>query len=49
MRSLKKKMIKLIKKNNSLQSLGTKIIFYLKNYHAQRMGLRLMFTVNEAK
>ena len=37
-------MIKLItkKKKNSLQSLGTKIIFYLKNYHAQCSCLRLV-------
>ena len=27
---------------NSLQSLGNKIVFYLKNYHAQRTGLRLV-------
>ena len=39
---IKKKMIKLIKKKkkNSLQSLGTKIIFYLNNYHTQRSDLR---------
>ena len=37
-------MTKLIKKKkkNSLQSLDTKIIFYLKNYHAQRADLRLV-------
>ena len=36
-------MIKLIKKKkNSLQSLETKIIFYIKNYQAQRAGLQLV-------
>ena len=27
---------------NSLQSIGTKIVFYLKNYHIQRTSLRLV-------
>ena len=36
-------MIKLIiKKKNYLQSLGTKIEFFLKNYHTQRISLRLV-------
>ena len=43
-------MIKLIiKKKNYLQSLGTKIVIYLKNYHVQCTGLRLIRHTFDAK
>ena len=49
---IKKIMIKLIikkKKKNYLQSLGTKIVIYLKTYHAQCAGLRLIRHTFDAK
>ena len=44
-------MIKLIikKKYIYLQSLGTKIVIYLKNYHVQCTGLRLIRHTFDAK
>ena len=44
-------MIKIIikKKKNYLQSLGTKIVIYLKNYHAQCAGLHLVRHTFDAK